>query len=111
MDRKVANAQVTIAHLIIFPHPPPPLNLAVFVFVPPYSSFLVRVEDPPTRGGVGDVEWVVFGSNCRVIPSLDDEGVVSAAFHNQLGNEGVIDVPGNAPPCLTCRGGGEEERG
>ena len=66
-----------------------------------YGSLFFSVKDSSSRRRISNVEGVVFGSDFRVIPSLNDEGVFFATFHYQLRDEDIIDVPGNAPPCHT----------
>ena len=42
-----------------------------------------------------------------VVASLYDEGVGLAAHHVDLRDEETVDVPGDAPPYVTC---GEQQR-
>ena len=63
-----------------------------------HRSLFWCVEQPPSIGGVGDVERVVLGWAVVVISSVHDEGVGLATLYYQLRNESVVDVPRNAPP-------------
>ena len=63
-----------------------------------HRSLFICVEQPPSTGGVSDVERVVQGWDPGVLSSVHDEGVGLTTLHHQLRNESVVDVPCNAPP-------------
>ena len=66
-----------------------------------YPSLQPRVLQSPSRDGVSDVEGMVIGRTCRVVPSFNDEEIVLASLHLQLWSKDAIDVPGYAPACST----------
>ena len=69
-----------------------------------YLSLLCCVLKPPSIDRVGDVEGMIAAEISSIRPSLHDEGVGPVPPHHQLWDQRSVDVPGNAPPNLTCGG-------
>ena len=59
------------------------------------------VEQSSTINRVSDVEGMVIRAVSRDCPSIDEEGVCSSSLHNQLWDDGVVDIPGNTPTSLS----------
>ena len=62
------------------------------------------ILQPPPTHGAGDVEGVELGQVVGSSPALYDEGVSAVPLDNQLRDQHVVYVPGDAPSNLPCTG-------
>ena len=67
-----------------------------------HRSDVCFILQPPPTHGAGDVERVELGQVVGISPALYDEGVSAAPLDNQLRDQHVVNVPGDAPSNLPC---------